>query len=102
MSVKLSKKDINAIANSRYFAKSGMKLLIGMIAVIVIMYMLVTWIPAIPDFSLYIVMSIAVLVLFFIYDRGQRKLFRKYWDRLEKEGYVTKDELEEEDEEKKE
>jgi hypothetical protein len=101
MAVKLSKRDINAIANSRYFSKVGMKLVIGMIAIMVVMYMLVTWVSAIPSYVFYIVMGLAVLALIMIYDRGQRALFKKYWKRLEDAGFVTKDELEEDNEELK-
>ena len=98
MVVKLGKRDISAIANSRYFSKTGMKLVIGMIAIMVLMYMLVTWVRGIPPFIFYIVMAVAVLALMYVYDRGQRKLFRKYWKRLEQEGIVTKDSLEDDEE----
>jgi len=99
MTIKLGKSDINAIANSRYFKKTGMKLVVGMIAIMVVMYALVTWVSVIPPYIFYIVMGVSVFGLIILYDRGQRKLFKKYWKRLQDEGIVTKDELEEVDDE---
>lgn len=78
-SFKFTNEDINAVANSRYYKKSGLKLLMGWGIIILALFQLMQWFPVIPYQYYYAAMCISIVVFMYMYAKGQRKNRKELW-----------------------
>jgi len=77
--LKLTKDDLNTIANSRFYKRTGIKLLMGWaITVLALLTVTVTyhWLPL---YVMYILSAVASFVFVFLYSKKQREARREFW-----------------------
>lgn len=74
--VQLTKDDFSAVANSRFFRKTGGRLLIWLAAMILGLAVLTLTIPLIPPNVYYVVISIITISFFWYYSKKQREARR--------------------------
>jgi hypothetical protein len=73
---KLSKDDINAAMNNRFFKATGQKLLMGAIIIILALLMMVKYIPAFPAIIYYLAVIVVGGGLAVLYSKKQRAFKR--------------------------
>lgn len=84
-SFKLSKADINAVANSRYYrSKGGFTLIVATFILVILLsiYQRATLMPPLIFFSL---LAFVALGFIWIYSRGQSKIRKDVWAQLGRE-----------------
>jgi hypothetical protein len=84
--VKFTRDDINAVANSRFYRKSGLKLL--MIATIVALgvYILMGVFPNVPIGIWYSAWGLGIVYFMFVYARKQRQARKELWKGIKGDG----------------
>lgn len=86
--VKFSRYDINAVANSRFYRKSGQQLLMGLAIVVLLLVMAIRYIPNMTALGYnisYTVCGAIALVFVFVYSRKQSRARKELWRQLGRE-----------------
>lgn len=89
MSVKFDKHDINAVANGRFFRKSGQKLLMLMAIIILGLAMVVNYTP-VPTYLYYGAIAVVGIVFFYMYAKKQAIARKELWDQINGNGREEK------------
>ena len=86
--MKFSKSDINAVANARFYRKTGVKLLMGLLIIVLTIAVAVKWIPNMTElhYNIYITLcGVIALVFIYVYSRKQSKVRKELWRQLGRE-----------------
>lgn len=85
--MKFTKEDINAVANSRFYRKTGLKLLMLLAIVILGLSSMSTWAPnLIPPYAYYGLYAGAAMLVFWQYAKKQRQVRKELWKSIEGDG----------------
>jgi len=88
---KFSKDDINAIANSRFYKKVGLKILLLWAVVILVLLQLVSWFPAIPIYVYWIGCALATMGFIYWYNKRQKEFRQEMWKGIRGDGIESED-----------
>jgi len=80
--VVMDKADISAVANSRYFRKSGMKLLLIWAFMTLLVTMAHSYV-GLPDIAAYILLGIVAISFVYMFSKGQTEVREKLWHNIE-------------------
>jgi len=83
--MKFTKADISAVANARYFRKSGITLLMGLLIIMLLLSIAVkSFVVMIPLYYnlYYTVVGLIALAFIWVYSRGQSKIRKELWRQL--------------------
>ena len=81
--VRFDKSDIAAVANSRFFRKSGLKMLVIFAAIMLAIVSITNYISAVPVFVGYGALAVCSLVFVYLYGKKQTEIRVKLWERIE-------------------
>jgi len=84
--IKFTKEDINAVANSRFYRKTGIKLLMLLAISILGLAMLTTTLRLLSPYLYYGLTAVVALVFFYVYGKKQRKSRNELWQGIEGDG----------------
>ncbi len=87
--VKFTKDDINAVANSRFYRKSGVKILLLWAIVVLIVLQAVVWFPMISIQTYYAMCGAVTVGFLVLYSKKQREVRRELWKGIEGDGVET-------------
>lgn len=83
--IKFTKSDINAVANSRFYRKTGIKYLLGLGIILLIVAMLVNTFSVVPLIAGYSICAVVAIGFVYFYQRGQSKMRKELWNELGRE-----------------
>jgi hypothetical protein len=83
--LKLSKDDLNAVANSRFYRKTGGKLLMGLAIIVLGLAILTLTVPLIPPKIYYVVITLVAVGFVYMYSKKQREARKELWTGIEGE-----------------
>lgn len=83
--VKFSKSDINAVANNRFYRKTGLKLLMGAVIILLGLSMLTNNFQVINPYVYYGLCGITAIVFVYVYSSKQAKARKELWHEIGRE-----------------
>ena len=83
---KFTKDDINAVANSRFYRKVGLKILMLWAIVILVLIQAVYWLPSVPIYVYYALCLLATVGFLAWYTKKQRESRQSFWKEIEGNG----------------
>ena len=83
---KFTKRDIDAIANSRFYRKSGMKILMLWAIAILVLLQAIVWFPFLPIYIYYAMLCVATVGFVGLYNKKQRESRRELWKGIRGDG----------------
>lgn len=83
--VRFSKDDINAVANNRFYRKTGLKILMGAIIILLALSMLVNYLQVIHPYVYYGLCGVTAIVFVYIYSSKQAKARKELWREIGRE-----------------
>lgn len=81
--IRFTKQDINAVANNRFYRRTGVKLLMLLIIVVLGLAVFTTTFKLIPIPIYYGLSGLAAAIIFYIYSKKQQKARKEFWDSIE-------------------
>jgi len=88
-SVKFTPDDINAVANSRFYKKTGLKILMLWVIIVLVISQLAAWFPTAPVAIYYAAYSIVTVISVYLYAKKQRDARRELWKGIEGDSIET-------------
>jgi hypothetical protein len=82
--IKFDKNDISAVANSRFFRKAGLRILLGWALVLFIVTALYNFLNIMPSALAYILISVSSIVAVYLYGKKQTEVRVKLWENIER------------------
>lgn len=84
--VRFTKEDINAVANSRFYRKSGIKILLIWAIILLAILTAMSWFPAVHLYIYYGLLLATVLGFVWYYGKRQRASRKELWEGIEGDG----------------
>lgn len=82
--IKFDKNDIAAVANARFFRRSGIKLLLIWAFATLVITMLHNYSGIIPVYITYILLAGSAIIFVYIYSKKQTEVRVKLWENMDK------------------
>ena len=76
---KLTKSDINAIANNRYYRRTGVKILMGAVIILLALSIMANNLQFLPPAVFYGLCGASAIALVYLYSSGQAKTRKSLW-----------------------
>ena len=89
--MRLTKEDMNAVANSRFYRKSGIKILLIFALLFMIVLTLMSWFPSIHPYIYYGVLLAELLTFIWYYGKKQKRSRDELWGQIEGDGIEPED-----------
>lgn len=83
MPYKFTREDINAIANSRFYRRAGMKILMIWAIVILVLIQAANFLPGVPIVVLYALMAVSSVGFLYYFSKKQKESRQEMWRDLE-------------------
>jgi hypothetical protein len=84
--VKFTKDDINAVANGRFYRKTGIKMLLVFAIVVLGIYILMTVFTSIAPVMWFSIYGLVGIFFMYLYSRKQREVRKELWKGIKGEG----------------
>lgn len=84
--IKFTKQDINAVANARFYKKTGIRILMLWLIVVLALLQSIQWIPIGAIYIYYAICAIVTIGFVYIYGKKQRESRRELWKGIEGDG----------------
>ena len=84
--LRITKDDVNAMANARFFRKVGMRLVMGFIIIVLGLYALNVRVQFVPDMVYYSLEAAAVVAFMFVFAKKQRESRKELRNEFEAHG----------------
>jgi predicted branched-subunit amino acid permease len=91
--IRFDKHDIAAVANSRFFRKKGLKVLLIWAFITLAITMIYNYTQAFPPFVAYVLFGVNAVVFVYLYSKMQTEVRVKLWENIERNRMAKQDEV---------
>lgn len=82
--IRFDKNDISAVANSRFFRRAGLKMLMIFAVIMLAIVSITNYVSIVPVFAGYGALSVCSLIFVYLYGKKQTEIRVKLWENIER------------------